>query len=76
MTAPGRDWLYLRLLLRQMARDAQAVCDAIPLAGGPPGDGFAAALSDFGELVHQYCLFGEGATSEDRLADLLDGADD
>jgi hypothetical protein len=66
-----RDLQYLRLLAGQMARDAQALHDAIPAAGGreeyAAAGGIGSAIADLGELIHQYVLFWEDATPQERL---------
>ncbi len=63
------DLAYLRLLAGQIARDAQKLHDAIA-EGGAETPGFGAALATLGEGIHQYCLFAEGASLEERLADI------
>jgi hypothetical protein len=66
-----RDLQYLRLLAGQMARDAQALHDAIPAADGrsvcEAASGMDSAIADLGELIHQYVLFWDGTTPQERL---------
>jgi hypothetical protein len=67
----ARDLQYLRLLAGQIARDAQALHDAIPDAVSRDAymaacDEITPAIANLGELVHQWCLFWEDATPQER----------
>jgi hypothetical protein len=67
-----RDLQYLRLLAGQLARDAQALHNAIPetlsrAAYMAAGGEITPAIADAGELIHQWCLFWEDATPQERL---------
>lgn len=68
-----RDLQYLRLLAGQIARDAQALHDAIPASADPaaalPGAA-GAALAVLGGGIHQYVLFWDGVTLQERLEDI------
>ncbi len=70
-----RDLQYLRMLAGQMARDAQALHDAIPAADSRSAyraaSGIGSAIADLGELIHQYVLFWEDATPQERLDSLF-----
>jgi hypothetical protein len=65
-----RDLQYLRLLAGQMARDAQVLHDAIgadrPVPDGSPA-AVGPAVANLGDLVHQWCMFWEDATPQERL---------
>ena len=68
-SAPARDLAYLRLLIGQMVRDGQALIDAITEDGRETA-AYCQALGTFGEGVHQYVVFWEGITVEERLEDI------
>lgn len=69
---PHVDVQYLRLLAGQIARDAQALHDAIPedaQGSGLPGAA-GAALATLGEGIHQYVILWEGISTAERLEDI------